>query len=393
MERKGLILGVLLIIAVLCVGCGVDNKVVMLTRPGYGEEAKEYELVADAQGEKYNVSVQVMPREIAEEELPGCFEAAFELVCERIIGNNKALNEVEENLNFASYIKEYGMNVFYTPEDEDLIGYFGEIKYENIGECDVESVIHIRLNYKKYSQEYDIPVIIKAPRLSETERFEREFRREIDIANEVAKAEELVLPEYIQGKAVSYSIHEESRITAVLFIILATFSVWYYKKFVAPQNQAKRREEQMKLDYSEIVSKLSVLIGAGMSSANAFNKIATDYQSNVDHKRRRYAYDEIVATNNRLRSGVSEADAYALLGKSCRQHCYLKLSSLLIQNTKKGNEEFCILLKNETEEAFSERKALARRKGEEAGTKLLLPMSMMLCVVLVIIIVPAFMSF
>ena len=44
-------------------------------------------------------------------------------------------------------------------------------------------------------------------------------------------------------------------------------------------------------------------------------------------------------------------------------------------------------------EAFIERKALARKAGEEAGTKLLLPMGLMLCVVMVVIIVPAFMSF
>ncbi len=41
--------------------------------------------------------------------------------------------------------------------------------------------------------------------------------------------------------------------------------------------------------------------------------------------------------------------------------------------------------------AFEERKALARRRGEE-GTRLLLPMFLMLAVVLVIVIVPAFLS-
>ena len=39
---------------------------------------------------------------------------------------------------------------------------------------------------------------------------------------------------------------------------------------------------------------------------------------------------------------------------------------------------------------FEERKARARRLGEEAGTKLLLPMFLMLAEVLVIVVVPAF---
>ena len=50
------------------------------------------------------------------------------------------------------------------------------------------------------------------------------------------------------------------------------------------------------------------------------------------------------------------------------------------------------MLRLETVQAFEERKARARRLGEEAGTKLLIPMFLMLAVVLVIVIVPAFLS-
>jgi len=49
-------------------------------------------------------------------------------------------------------------------------------------------------------------------------------------------------------------------------------------------------------------------------------------------------------------------------------------------------------LEAEMWQAFEERKALAKRQGEEAGTKLLLPMMGMLVVVMVIVIAPALMS-
>lgn len=42
------------------------------------------------------------------------------------------------------------------------------------------------------------------------------------------------------------------------------------------------------------------------------------------------------------------------------------------------------------EAAFEQRKNLARRLGEEASTKLLLPLFMMLLIVMVMITVPAF---
>ena len=55
-------------------------------------------------------------------------------------------------------------------------------------------------------------------------------------------------------------------------------------------------------------------------------------------------------------------------------------------------EIWCIndLLRLEAIQSFEERKARARRLGEEAGIKLLLPMFLMLAEVLVIVVVPAF---
>ncbi len=80
----------------------------------------------------------------------------------------------------------------------------------------------------------------------------------------------------------------------------------------------------------------------------------------------------------RQAAGVSEPEAYAEFGRACRLHSYIKLASLLTQNVIKGSEGFKLMLRGEVTEAFAERKALARTKGEEAGTKLLMPMVMML---------------
>ena len=65
---------------------------------------------------------------------------------------------------------------------------------------------------------------------------------------------------------------------------------------------------------------------------------------------------------------------------------------MLTQNLRKGSKGLSELLRAEADQAFEERKAAAKKRGEEAGTKLLLPMFMMLSMVLLIVIVPAFLS-
>ena len=45
------------------------------------------------------------------------------------------------------------------------------------------------------------------------------------------------------------------------------------------------------------------------------------------------------------------------------------------------------------ESAFEEEKVLARRRGEEASTKLMLPLFLMLMIIMVMVSVPAFLAF
>ena len=71
---------------------------------------------------------------------------------------------------------------------------------------------------------------------------------------------------------------------------------------------------------------------------------------------------------------------------------YMKLSSLLEQNRRTGTKNLQQLLEQEMSAAWEEPKHAARRLGEEAGTRLLIPLFLMLIVVMVIIMVPALLA-
>ena len=80
-------------------------------------------------------------------------------------------------------------------------------------------------------------------------------------------------------------------------------------------------------------------------------------------------------------------------GRNCGLIQYMKLVSLLEQNRKNGSRNLKERLKLEMAEAFEQRKHQARRMGEEAGTKLLLPLFMLLTVVMIVTAVPALIEF
>jgi hypothetical protein len=293
-------------------------------------------------------------------------------------------------------VQEFGIKVDYTTDNYDLISCFGEVTPENASENGTMCEITATLEYNDLVQSYIIKAIVFPPEYSEDEKFVNNIISDIQKQNSNLTDEDyLILPDSVDGKEVVFVQEEESNIPLIIVLVILAFLVWYYKKYVVKRNKEKARELQMQTDYSEIISKLALLMGAGMSGVTAFNKIASDYKLFKTNKKGsiRFAYEEIVQATNRIASGVPESEVYAIFGRSCRIHCYVKLGSILTQNVKKGGEGFLEILKSEATEAFIERKALARKAGEEAGTKLLLPMGLMLCVVMVVIIVPAFMSF
>ena len=158
--------------------------------------------------------------------------------------------------------------------------------------------------------------------------------------------------------------------------------------------QYELRNQQLLLEYPEFVSRLQLLLCSGMSIRSAFFKLGKEYQKHLQKGgTRRYVSEELLLAIRKMENGMGETEALEFFGKRCHLFCYKKLVSLIQQNLKRGTDGLRDALMNETKAAFEERKQAARRLGEEAGTKLLFPMMLMMGVVMVIIMIPAFISF
>ena len=99
---------------------------------------------------------------------------------------------------------------------------------------------------------------------------------------------------------------------------------------------------------------------------------------------------EMLYTLHEMERGEGELSAYRHFANRCRLQQYVKFVSLLEQNVKMGASGFLSSLRKEAADAQEEKKAVAKRLGEEAGTKLLLPMMLDLAIAMAVIIVPAF---
>lgn len=155
--------------------------------------------------------------------------------------------------------------------------------------------------------------------------------------------------------------------------------------------KAEKKRYKMKCAYPDIVHKLVLYMGAGMTTRGALQKITQEYQGREKGtKNMSPAYVELQYACRELAAGMSEAVVYERLGERIGLQEYIRLCTLLSQNLRRGNGAILERLREEVLKASAERIHRGRRLGEEAVTKLLLPMVMMLLVVMLMIMIPAF---
>ena len=144
----------------------------------------------------------------------------------------------------------------------------------------------------------------------------------------------------------------------------------------------KKREEKILSDLPSVLSKLTLLINAGLTTREAWNKVAMSGEGIL--------YTEMQTTVSEMQNGSSEVDAYKAFADRCVVKEVRKFTSTLLQNMQKGNSEMVLFLREMADESWQQKKHMVKRKGEQASSKLMIPVGMMLIAILVMIIVPAF---
>lgn len=365
-----------------------------INRKGYGQGDIEVALLAEVEGrEAESIICTVDEQKYTDEEIRMLYKEAAGSLPEIILGNNKSMDAVTENLNLVTVMEGYPFKIEWESGSYSLIHTDGTVNNEELEKAEV---VTLRAYFRYDGMEFEeiFPVQIQPAVFTEEELLIQSIEASLEEQNQASRTGSvMILPDYIENKNVVWKevIRDNS---GYLFLLACAASLLiYFSKGRDIESDLEKRNKELLSDYPEVISKLTLYMGAGMTIRKAFFKMGEDYKRKEALNKKRYAYEEILLLVNELQSGISETEAYAHLGKRCQLQPYMKLSALLSQNLRKGSNDLLIMLKQEAAGAFEERKNAARRLGEEAGTKLLMPMMMMLCIVMVIIMFPAFCSF
>lgn len=371
-------------------GAYADSKIETIERPKIGTEV--YHLRAKLGDEDIEMDFPVKERTLTTDEVRTLWQAAKETLPKQMLGNNPGADDVTERLVFVKKLPGSNIDLVWMSSDYKLIDYEGNVHPEEAEPEGSIVTVTARLKYGDITEFLDIPVRVvrNLYGIDEKEQLVEELKK---LDSDRINDREWELPTDMGESPVTFYRKKDRTpwLSASLFLL---FVVGLFAKRVSEDKRLRaEREDQMLRDYPELVSKITLLMQAGLTLRSAWDRITDDYLSSGQGNGPRYVYEEMRNARNKLNAGVPEETAYEEFGRNCGNIRYLRLSSVLVQNLKKGTGGLIPLLRKEAAEAFADRKERVKQRGEEAGTRLLLPMAGILVLILAIIMIPAFLSF
>ena len=338
--------------------------------------------------EKENVTVSIAPRRYSEKERTVLMREVKRYIEKTLPGENADLMHVTKPLCFPGECPGSPVTLEWMPEDYNLIlqdGSLGEISQEDFP---IQTSVTAVIRYDEFEEEYTLPVTITG--ISRTAK--ESLREQVDAALQQAdedsrEADALILPEKIGGIRAHWKYQRSMLLPALCGAIIAAALLLLREQEERLEKEIRRRKEELEREYPVFVHRMVLMLGAGMTVRRSWESIL---QEDAEGGRAAYLYREMQYALRRMNAGIPETEVYREFGQ--RAPGYEQFSQLLVQVIRKGNRGMQEMMMREAKDAERKRREMAARLGETAGTRLLLPMMMLLILALVIVMAPAMLS-
>lgn len=369
-----------------------QDVVTELKRPEYGRGSVQEELSMEwekknGRKEKREILVEVEEKKLTEEEISEMFQKVKKELDDRILGANKSADQVNDSLYLPETVADFPVFIQWFCSEPGMVDGEGNLG-ENIPEKGKLVCLTAILTLEEKEEKYFKYVKIYPPIKTEKEELE-------GILKKTNKEDSywMKLPGTFRGKKILWKMNRRNNLLGFAILIFVCPVLLLARDKQVFREEEKREKQQMVQDYPEILNKLTLLMGAGVNLRKAMERIGGDYKRNREKKEKRKAYEMILEICQEMERGVSEKRAYEKLGEKCGVLYYKTLSALLVQHLQKGSRDMGRILEEEAGKAQEIRRQQARILGEQASTKLLIPMILMLLVVFIILVVPAWLTF
>lgn len=233
----------------------------------------------------------------------------------------------------------------------------------------------------------------KFPKNSEEKhkKVQREMRLFIKGIQEAPPRESYYLPQESEdGDKISWQLRKsrDELLLLVLFPLLAVFI--YRSRYRELKEEESRTRKVVQIELSEFITKLVLLLDAGLVMSAAFQKIVRDYEWSVEKEGLpiNYFYQQLSQINHTIHEAKGNfTEELKEFAHRTRIPEFIRLTNIITDNYQMGSE-LVEKLTMEGEMLWFTRKKIAVEQGKLAEIKLSLPLMLLILSLLVITIAP-----
>lgn len=352
-----------------------------LMRKDAGKGSDFVNLIARTEdGKESRISFEIEECSYSKEELDDLFAKMKEEILPIILNGNVSFQEIRSDLYLPERVKDYPFEMTYVFDRAGFIDEAGTLIRKEGEPQDIR--ILVQAEYKDYIREMDILIHICSQ--EEGINFEEAVQDAL-LKSSKEGEREIYLPKEINGQKIIWQEEEKKNsLIFFLFSIVAAVLLW----IAFGKDEQKKREERVRLmeeEYSTIINKFTMYLNAGQSIKKTWEIIAQKDKDNP-------IYGEMLYAKREMDSGVRMESALENFAVRVVSKRYARFVTLLVQGQNKGNNMLLHQFREEARVSLEEQQADKKRKGEEASTKLLIPMTIMMAMIMLMIMFPAFLK-
>ena len=240
---------------------------------GKGSKTEVLDVKVGNKKKKIRADIEVSERRYTTEEIQELFGRIIRRMDRLILNENQTPDHVETDLNLITEIPGEPVTVSWELDRYDVMNVKGEIQEKNIAKKGTLVKLNAVLTYTENEKEqaaYQCVVCVYPKKLSGEEKIKKTVTENLKKADEKQREQKaLILPERLGKNELRYyhPFHNRGMIVLTMSIMIGILLCALQK-----QNEKKAledRKKQMLKDYPDIINKLTLYLGAGMTVKRA----------------------------------------------------------------------------------------------------------------------------
>lgn len=227
-------------------------------------------------------------------------------------------------------------------------------------------------------------------RMTEKELVGYEVRNTVRSLNENTARSRIYLPDRLSsGEKISWSEERNTNTAPIFFCVLVICALVFRNRYAPLKKKLQEEQNSITRQLPEFINRIVLLLNAGLVLNSAFEKAVEESSSNdYFYSQMKDIHSRVVQANSSMyREFRDFAKSRSAAGDEAAREL-MRISNIINDNISKG-VELTEKLQAESEMLWLARKRNCEERGRLAETKLTLPLTLFLLVLIVITVSPA----